>query len=151
MDPGSDHSFNPRVPVYVDVPDRSGGHSGDDIGSLSHCQGFWTGRGVLGSYVALRVRERRRHDGCDVLGVDERLRAVAGRHDDGAVDRHQESLAEVLHEPGRPHDRVGQPGTAHEVQLDRPQGDLDRGKVHAIGAEEGDVPHARGLSEVEEG
>ena len=84
--PGSDHVLCPGVSIHVDVSDRSTVTPAMIEAASLIVRASGAGRGVLGSYVALRVSERRRDHGCDVLGVDQRFRAVAGRHGDGTVD-----------------------------------------------------------------
>jgi len=101
---GRDDGVDPCPSVDVDVPDRLTDHAPDHVGGLAHRQPVWARRGVLGARVRAGVIERRRHDRRDVLDVDERLTTVAGRHGDRAVDRLQEGLAEVLHEPRGTHD-----------------------------------------------
>ena len=91
--------------------------------------------------MSFRVGESRSCDGRDVVRVDERFPATPGRHDNGIVDRHQEGLTEVLHEPGGPHDRVRQRGATHEIQFDRSERDVRRGELDSVGAQVGDVPH----------
>src|SRR6266550_2957965 len=87
----------------------------------------------------------------DVLGVDERLRAVSRGYRDDAVDGLEEGFAEVLHEPSGTEDGMGDDAAADEVELDGSQGDLWRGLVDATAAQIGDVTHASGLRKIEEG
>jgi AraC-like DNA-binding protein len=69
---------------------------------------------VLRAGVGAGTRERRGGDGCDVLGVDERLGAVTGGRRDHAVDGLQERLAEVLHNDPL-HGDAAQPWTVPEL------------------------------------
>src|SRR5436190_23350880 len=87
----------------------------------------------------------------DVLGVDERLRAVSSGYRDNAVDGLEEGFAEVLHEPSGTQAGMGHDAATDEVELDGSQGDLRRGLVHAIAAQIRDVTHASGLRKIEEG
>ena len=72
----------------------------DDVGGFAHRERVGAGRRVLGAGVVVGARECRGGDRGDVLGVDKRLGAVTSGHRDHAVDRLQERLAEILHEPG---------------------------------------------------
>jgi hypothetical protein len=59
-------------------------------------------------------------------------------------------LAEVLHEPRRSQDGVGETLPAKQVEFDTADGHLRRRRIDAIRAEVGDVPDASGLRPVEE-
>ena len=100
--------------------------------------------------MSLRVGQCRARDCGDVLRVDEGLCAVTSGNHDGAADWLEEGIAEVLHEPGRPQDCVGEAQQAEQVEFDAAHGRLGGRRAGAVGAEIGDVPSAGGLSLVEE-
>ncbi len=126
------------------------GDLADDRGRVGEGECLGTGERVLGTGVGIRVGQGRGRDGGDVLGVDEGLRTVAGRDHDGAVDRLEERLAEVLHEPRRSQDGVSETLAAKQVEFDTARRHVRRRRVDAVGAEVGDVADASGLGLVEE-
>ena len=105
---------------------------------------------VLRAGMGLGIRQCLSGDRGDVHGVDERLGTIPGRHSDQAADERQVVVAEVLHDPGGAENRVGEPEPAHEVEFDRPDRELGRGPVDAVGTEVGDMPYSSVLGEVKE-
>ena len=69
-----------------------------------------TGECVLGAGMGLRVGEGRARDCGDVVRIDEGLCAITGRNRDCAIGWLEEGLTEVLYEPRRPQNGVGEPG-----------------------------------------
>jgi hypothetical protein len=59
-------------------------------------------------------------------------------------------LAEVLHEPRGPDERVGQCRTRQQVEFDGTDRDLGRGVFHSVGAQVGDMADPGALGLVEE-
>ncbi len=100
--------------------------------------------------MGLRIGERCRRNGSNVVDVDECFTAASRRNDDRAIERPQEPFAEVLHEPGRAQDRVRHPGATQEIELDRPGCDVRGRPFHPVHAQVGDVAHARRFCQIEE-
>src|SRR5712664_855420 len=106
---------DPFVAVNVGVVNGLAADVADDLGRLRDRERLGTGECVLGAGMSLRVGQCRARDSCDVLRVDEGLCAVTSRNHDGAADWPEKGLAEVLHEPRRWQDYVGEALPAEQV------------------------------------
>ena len=121
----------------------------DDGGGFGDGQRFGPGQAVCLAGVSLRVGQSGRGYCSDVFGIDEGLCTVPGGHDDGSIDRLEERLAEVLHEPRRTQDGVAKLSAMQQVEFDASGSDLLRRVLHAVGAQERHVLDPRGLCFIE--